>query len=39
MQSRPVNERWQTLMAPYFLDSSNAADHQMRALDQIFHLE
>lgn len=39
MQSEPVNERWQTLMAPYFLDDGDAADQQMRALGEVFHLE
>ena len=30
MQSEPVNERWQALMAPYFVDGGDAADHQMQ---------
>jgi L-rhamnose mutarotase len=37
MQREPVNERWQTLMQPYFL-ADGAADRQMRALDEVFHL-
>jgi len=38
MQSEPVNERWQALMAPYFVDDGTAGDRQMRALDEVFHL-
>ena len=38
MQSEPINERWQQLMAPYFVDDGTAADRQMRALDEVFHL-
>ena len=38
MQSEPVNERWQALMAPYFVEDGMAADHQMQALDEVFHL-
>jgi L-rhamnose mutarotase len=38
MQLEPVNERWQALMAQYFVEDGTAADHQMRALDQVFHL-
>jgi L-rhamnose mutarotase len=38
MQSEPVNERWQALMAPYFVDDGAAADRQMRPLDEVFHL-
>ena len=39
MQSEPVNERWQALMAPYFVDRDAPADQQMRALDEVFHLD
>jgi L-rhamnose mutarotase len=38
MESEPINERWQALMQPYFVDAE-AADKQMRALDEVFHLE
>ena len=37
MESEPVNELWQALMQPYFVDAA-AADKQMRALDEVFHL-
>jgi L-rhamnose mutarotase len=33
-----VNARWQELMAPYFVTGAVAADQQMRALDEVFHL-
>ncbi len=39
MQAEPVNERWQTLMNPYFVDAGSAADQQMRPLDEVFHLD
>jgi L-rhamnose mutarotase len=39
MQAEPVNERWQALMQPYFVDDDAAADQQMRALDEVFHLD
>ena len=42
MQSEPVNDRWQELMAPYFEASEGGADapadQQMRPLDEVFHL-
>ena len=42
MQSEPVNDRWQELMAPYFAASDGGADapadQQMRPLDEVFHL-
>jgi len=38
MQAEPVNERWQGLMQPYFADDGAAADQQMRALEEVFHL-
>jgi L-rhamnose mutarotase len=41
MQREPVNERWQALMAPFFVPpdaGAGAADRQMRPLDEIFHL-
>jgi L-rhamnose mutarotase len=38
MQDEPVNERWQALMAPYFVTDSSPADRQMRQLDEVFHL-
>ena len=34
----PVNDRWQALMAPYFVTGDAPADQQMRALDEVFHL-
>ena len=38
MQDEPVNERWQALMAPYFVTDGGPADNQMRQLDEVFHL-
>ena len=38
MQAEPVNERWQALMAPYFVTDDAPADRQMRAIDEVFHL-
>jgi L-rhamnose mutarotase len=38
MQGEPVNERWQTLMAAYFVDDDAAADQQMQPLEEVFHL-
>jgi L-rhamnose mutarotase len=38
MQAEPVNERWQTLMAPYFVAGDAPADQQMHPLEQVFHL-
>jgi L-rhamnose mutarotase len=38
MQHEPVNERWQKLMAPYFISGTAAADEQMRELTEVFHL-
>ena len=38
MQAEPVNERWQALMAPYFVADAAPADKQMRSLDEVFHL-
>ena len=38
MQREPVNERWQALMAPYFVADAAPADQQMRAIDEVFHL-
>jgi len=39
MESEEVNERWQTLMAPYFEGDGSAADTQMVQLDEVFHLD
>ena len=39
MQREPVNERWQAEMTPYFVTGETPADHQMRPLDEVFHLE
>lgn len=38
MQSEPVNDRWQALMAPYFVTAARPADQQMRELSEVFHL-
>ena len=38
MQAEPINERWQALMAPYFVAGETPADQQMRPLDEVFHL-
>ena len=38
MQAEPVNERWQALMAPYFVAGDAPADRQMHALEEVFHL-
>ena len=38
MQDEPVNERWQALMAPYFVVGATPADRQMRELSEVFHL-
>lgn len=38
MQAEPVNERWQALMAPYFVAGDAPADQQMKRLDEVFHL-
>ena len=38
MQAEPINERWQALMAPYFVAGDTPADQQMRPLDEVFHL-
>jgi L-rhamnose mutarotase len=38
MQSEPVNERWQALMAPYFVAGATPADQQLRQLSEVFHL-
>jgi L-rhamnose mutarotase len=39
MQHEPINARWQALMAPYFATGDSPADQQMRALDEVFHLQ
>ena len=38
MQDEPVNERWQALMAPYFVTGDTPADQRMRPLTEVFHL-
>jgi L-rhamnose mutarotase len=38
MQSEAVNERWQALMAPYFVAGATPADQQLRHLSEVFHL-
>ena len=38
LHEEPINERWQALMAPYFVTGVTPADQQMRALELVFHL-
>jgi len=38
MQAEPVNDRWQEMMAPYFVADGSPVDQQMRALDHVFFL-
>jgi L-rhamnose mutarotase len=39
MKKRPVNDRWQTEMAPMFIsDDSAKPDDQLSALEELFHL-
>ena len=40
MEQEPVNDRWQTLMAPFFESSEGEhADKMMVELEEIFHLD
>jgi L-rhamnose mutarotase len=39
MADEEVNERWQSLMAPFFEGPGAAADTQMIELDEVFHLD
>ncbi len=39
MADEAVNERWQTLMAPFFEGDGSAADTMMEQLDEVFHLD
>ena len=39
MQHEPINERWQTLMKPFFASlDSDTADKSMRPLEAVFYL-
>ena len=38
MSSKPVNRKWQELMAPFFEGSGDQADEMMSQIDEIFHL-
>jgi L-rhamnose mutarotase len=38
MAAEPVNERWQTLMAPFFEASGLPPDQMMEELEEVFHL-
>jgi L-rhamnose mutarotase len=40
MAAREVNQRWQTSMAPFFLNGDQkAADEQMTPLEEVFHVD
>lgn len=39
MADEEVNDRWQTLMAPYFEGAGSAADTRMSQIDEVFHLD
>lgn len=40
LAKQPVNERWQTLMAPFFETSEGAQAHQaLTQLTEVFHLK
>ena len=39
MAGEEVNERWQTLMAPYFEGDGRPADRMMEPLEEVFHLD
>lgn len=39
MASEPVNEKWQSLMAPYFEGAGGPADRMMEQLDEVFHID
>ena len=40
MQDQDVNERWQTMMAPFFEDIGDGkADTSMQPLEEVFHLD
>jgi L-rhamnose mutarotase len=39
MKKRPVNDRWQSQMAPMFLSDGSKPDDQMFGLEEIFHLQ
>ena len=39
MQTKEVNERWQSMMAPFFDNIDGAADESLQPLEQVFYLE
>jgi len=39
MATREVNARWQSEMAPFFVDSRTAPDSRMATLEEVFHLD
>ena len=39
MATREVNRRWQSEMAPFFIDSKSAPDSRMTTLEEVFHLD
>ena len=39
MKQLPINELWQTEMAPFFESSGEQADDSMRPLPELFHLD
>lgn len=39
MASREVNERWQTEMAPFFVELEGRPDQGFLRLEEVFHLE
>ncbi|MDA8196664.1 MAG: L-rhamnose mutarotase [Actinomycetota bacterium] len=39
MASTEVNERWQEMMAPYFIDIEGTPDGAMVSVDEVFHLD
>jgi len=39
MQDKDVNERWQSMMAPFFDNIDGAADESLQPLKQVFYLE
>ena len=39
MQTQEVNERWQSMMAPFFENIDGAADESLQPLEQVFYLE
>jgi L-rhamnose mutarotase len=40
MKTKPVNDRWQREMAPFFVsEKGEHADDQMQPLEEVFHLD